>query len=137
MTSALDVVKQAYKAWEAKDKQALRNLLHTNYKGKIPGGMEIIGIEGAEQCLEQCPSECHSENEMYITEGNKVVRIWDMVTTAPKPYRIRMAELNIVEDGKVILNEAFFDTAAFPEEVQKEFQEFLKKQPVGVSGKSS
>lgn len=137
MSKTLDLVKQAYKAWETKDKEALRRLLHKNYKAKAPGGMEIIGIEGAEQCLEQCPSECHSENEMYITEGNKVVRIWDMVTTAPKPYRIRMAELNIVEEGKVVHNEAFFDTAAFPEEVQKEFQEFLKKQPVGVSSQSS
>lgn len=36
MTRALEIVKQAYKAWEAKARQALRNLLHTNYKAKAP-----------------------------------------------------------------------------------------------------
>lgn len=86
--------------------------------------MEIIGIEGAEQCLEQCPLECHSENEMYFTESNKVVRIWDMVTTASKAYRIRMAELNIVEDGTVIHKEAFFDTAAVRKKFRRSFRSF-------------
>lgn len=117
--SALDIVKKAYAAWETKDVQALRPLLHNDYKATIPGGMEIVGIEGAKQCLENCPFDGHSENETYITEGNRIVRIWDFVATAPVQFRVRMAELNIVQDGKVVFNEAYFDSAAFPKEAQE------------------
>ncbi len=135
MTSAIDVVRQAYKAWESKDIKSLGTLLHKDYKAKMPGGMEIIGIEGAKQCLYSCPFESHTEDETYIEDGNKVVRIWDMVTTAPTAFRVRMAELNIVEDGQVIFNEAFFDTDAFPKEVQEQFKETQAKQPAATSGK--
>lgn len=119
--SNLELVKKAYKAWEAKDIEALRPILHPDYKAKMPGGMEIVGIDGAQKCLEQCPFESHSENEVYVAEGDKVVRIWDMVTTAPQAFRLRMAELNVVKDGKIILNEAFFDSGSFPKEVQEQF----------------
>lgn len=133
MSKNLELVKKAYMAWETKDIDTLRAVLHTNYRATIPGGMEIVGIEGAAQCLEMCTSQTHSENEMYIEDGDRIVRIWDMVTTAPHSYRLRMAELNVIEDGKVLLNEAFFDSAAFPEEVQKEFREFAQKQKLSQS----
>jgi hypothetical protein len=32
-------------------------------------------------------------------------------------------ELSVVEDGKVVWNEAFFDTLAFPKEMQEEMKE--------------
>lgn len=116
--STLDLVKKAYAAWEKKDIEALKPLLHKDYKATMPGGMEIVGIEGAQKCLEFCPFDGHSENETYIVDGNRVVRIWDFVATSPVQFRARMAELNIVEDGKVIFNEAFFDSAAFPKEAK-------------------
>lgn len=125
--NTLDIVKKAYDAWEAKDIEALRPLLHNDYKAKMPGGMEINGIEGAKECIEACPMESHSENEEYITEGDKVIRIWDMVTTKPSEFRMRMAELNIVKDGKVLFNEAFFDTKQMPKEFDEKSEEMKKK----------
>lgn len=114
--NALETVKKAYVAWEAKDADALAEILHPDYKATMPGGMEIVGIEGAKQCVESCPFDGHSENVTYVTEGNNVVRMWDFVATAPLQFRARMAELSVVKDGKVIFNEAYFDSAAFPKE---------------------
>lgn len=125
--STLDLVKKAYKAWESKDIEALRAILHKDYRGKLPGGMEIIGIEGAKECLDACPFNTRSEHEEYITEGDRIVRIWDMVADGPDGFRVRMAELNVVKDGKVILNEAFFDSKAFPESAQEEFEKHKQK----------
>lgn len=130
MSTELELVKRAYAAWESKDIEALKGLLHQDYKGIVPGGMVIQGIEGAKECLAQCPMECHSENETYIVDGNKIVRIWDMVgknTATNSDVRVRMAELNVVQDGKVLLNEAFFDSGAFPKEMQEQFAEMQKK----------
>lgn len=125
--STLDLVKKAYKAWESKDIETLRTVLHTDYKAKMPGGMEIVGIDGAQKCLEQCPFDSHSENETYVTEGDQVVRIWDMVTKSPQAFRLRMAELTVVKDGKIISNEAFFDSNGFPKEVQEQFHAEMAK----------
>lgn len=130
MSTALDVVKRAYQAWETKDIESLRTLLHKDYKATMPGGMVIEGFEGAKQCLAQCPMECHSENEIYIVDGNKIVRIWDMVGTneaTKSDVRLRMAELNIVEGNQVILNEAFFDTAGFPKDMQDQMKDMQKE----------
>lgn len=134
--NTLELVKKAYKAWESKDIDALREILHKDYKAKLPDGMEIIGIEGAKECLAHCPFDSHSENETYITEGDRVVRIWDMVTKSPKEFRLRMAELTVVKDGKVLFNEAFFDQSGFPEEVKEAFKEQQKEHATTGKGKS-
>lgn len=119
--TALDIVKRAYEGWDNKNTAILEEVLHKDYKATMPGGMDIVGIEGAKKCLEGCPFECHSENEVYIADadGLRVMRIWDFVVTAPQQFRTRMAELSVVKDGKVIANEAFFDPTSFPREVQE------------------
>jgi ketosteroid isomerase-like protein len=137
--NTLEVVKKAYAAWDKKDIEALRPILHKEYKAVMPGGMEINGFEAAKQCLEQCPFEGRVENETYITEGDKAVRIWDFVVTAPAEFRMHMAELSVVKDDKVIFNEAFFDPTVYPKEIQDLFasvNEKMKKQPA-MSGKST
>jgi ketosteroid isomerase-like protein len=128
--STLDIVKKAYAAWDAKDIEALRTILHPEYKAKMPGGMEIVGLEGAKACLDACPfQDPRSENETYIVEGDRVVRIWDMVADKPVQVRSRMAELSVVKDGKIFFNEAFFDLSGFPKELCDQAKEKLEKQP--------
>ncbi len=137
MSTPLEIVKKAYAAWESKDVEALRTLLHPDYRADVPGGMEIVGIEGAEKCLELCPFEQHSENVTYIADGDRVVRMWDFVATAPVEFRMRMAELNVVKDGKVVYNEAFFDSSACPKEVQEMSESAIapfKKKETATSG---
>lgn len=116
MSKQLELVKRAYEGWEGKKLEILQEVLHTDYKGYVPGGYIIEGIEGAKNCIDSCPFEDHSENVSYIGEGDEIMRVWDYVVTAPTPFRMRMAELSVVKDGKIIKNEAFFDSAAFPKE---------------------
>ena len=125
--SVLETVKKAYVAWESKDIEALSEILHADYKAKMPGGMEIVGIEGAKQCLDNCPFDGSSENELYITEGNNVVRLWDFVVKSPTPFRMRMAELSVVKDGKILFNEAFFDSTSFPKEISELCDQTMEK----------
>ncbi len=135
MSKTLELVKEAYKAWESKDAEALKKVLHADYVAKMPGGMEIKGIDGAIHCLSQCPFESHGENEIYVTEGDSVVRMWDMVAEGEKGFRVRMAELTVVKDGKILANEAFFDSKAFPKEAQEQFEEEKKKMAHAAEGK--
>lgn len=108
--SALDTVKYSYDSgWEAKNADVLKEILHPQYKGVMPGGMEIVGYEGAKACIESCDFECQSKDVQYIVDGDKVVRIWTFVNTKDESKNLRMAELNIVKDGKIFYTEAFFD----------------------------
>ncbi|MBX9693970.1 MAG: nuclear transport factor 2 family protein [Cyanobacteria bacterium] len=138
MSNALDLVKKAYAAWESKDKNVLKEVLHPDYKADIPGGMEMVGIQCALDSLDDCPVDGHSENESYVVDGDRIVRIWDWVATSPVTFRVRMAELSVVKDGKVVYNEAFFDTSAFPKEMQEPCEEmkakYQKKETATASG---
>lgn len=128
MNDNLKLVKEAYRAWESKDIETLSKLLHKDYVAKMPGGMQIVGIEGAKECLAMCPFTCTSTNETYLVDGDKVMRIWDNLHGGPATFTMRMAELTIVKDGKIFANEAFFDSAAFPPEVQEGFKAEMEKQ---------
>lgn len=133
MSKTLQLVKDSYVSWENKNKdKKLSTYLDANYKGTMPG-FTINGIEEAEKCAESCPFECHSENVTYITEGDNVVRMWDMVSTGPVAFRARMVELTVVQNGKIIRTEALFDTAAFPKEAMEACESEkaeVKKEPV-------
>ena len=108
--SALDLVRYSYESgWEAKNADVLKEVLHPQYKGVMPGGMEIVGFEGAKACIESCDFEFQSRDVQYIAEGDKVVRIWTFVNAKDESKNLRMAELNIVKDGKIFFTEAFFD----------------------------
>lgn len=123
MSNNLELVKKAYEAWENKNKDnKLREYLDESYVATMPG-FKINGIEEAEKCAESCPSECKSENVVYVTEGDNVIRIWDMVSTEPVAFRLRMAELTVVKNGKIVRNEAFFDTASMPKEMMEQCDE--------------
>lgn len=118
MSTSIDVVKRAYKAWEAKDESSLISLLHEQVQIELPGGRVVHGHDGARQMLEDVPEGVRSENELYVEDGNNIVRIWDCIFTEPKEARVRMAELNVLEDGKIIKNECFFDPSSFPMDSQ-------------------
>lgn len=119
MSSTLDLVKRAYRAWETKDEATLMEVLHPNYEGIMPGSPTIKGHEGVRNILKEMPDEFRTENEMFIEQGNSVVRIWDTIFTKPVNARLRMAELNVVEGDKIIRNEAFFDTGSMPKEMME------------------
>jgi ketosteroid isomerase-like protein len=119
MSTSMDVVKRAYKAWETKDEATLLEVLSLDYRAIIPGGMSIEGHEGVKKMLKQCPDDVTSKDEQYIEQGDKIVRIWTCVFTQPSSAAVRMAELNVVKDGKVVFNEAFMDTAALPKEFEQ------------------
>jgi ketosteroid isomerase-like protein len=115
----MDVVKRAYKAWETKDEATLLEVLSPDYRAIIPGGMNIEGHEGVKKMLKECPDDVTSSDEQYIEQGDKIVRIWTCVFKQPSSATLRMAELNVVKDGKVVFNEAFMDTAALPKEFEQ------------------
>ncbi len=113
MSNTLEAAKKIYEAFETKNSKALPNLVHPDYVGIMPG-MEIKGIEACIKCVELCPFENHSENVSYIVDGDKVVRLWDMVATAPVQFKVRMMELLHVKDGKMFYSETVFDSRSFP-----------------------
>jgi len=120
MQSTLESAKIIYAAFDSKDLKALPGLIHPDYVGIMPG-MTVKGIDAMIKCMEQCPFIYHCENISYLTEGDKVVRLWDMVTTAPVSFRMRMMELMQIKDGKMFYSEAVFDTNAFPAEAKALF----------------
>ncbi|MBK7746297.1 MAG: nuclear transport factor 2 family protein [Candidatus Obscuribacter sp.] len=120
MSTILETAKTIYDAFDKKDLKALPGLIHPDYVGIMPG-MTFKGIDAMIQCTEQCPFINHSENITYIVEGDKVVRIWDMVATAPVSFRLRMMELMHIKDGKMFYTETVFDTNAFPAEAKALF----------------
>lgn len=119
MSTSLDIVKRAYKAWETKDIDSLLPLLHENYRAKMSDGMVIEGHEGARKMIKECPDDFRVEDEIYVADGDKVVRIWTFVIKTDKEYPLRMAELNVLKEGKIIENEAIFNPTELPKEIQQ------------------
>lgn len=133
--SNLDLVKRAYKAWETKDEATLLDLLDANYHADMPGGMTIDGHEGAKEMLKNCPNDCTSEDELYVEQGDNIVRMWTAAFHSPHSFKIRMCELNVVKNGKILRNEAFFDSSSFPQEMQDEFKQSQEQKQHATSAR--
>ncbi len=117
MANAAEIVKKLNTAWENKDEAAMRLLLHPDYHFKGPmmemTTEEVIGF------MHTCPFECNNQNSEIISEGNKVVQVFDWHITAPFQATIPMVEVLEIEGNKVKKARLFFDTALFPEEAKK------------------
>jgi ketosteroid isomerase-like protein len=113
MTDLKNTLEKITAAWEAKDEAAMREFLHDDYHFKGPM-MELNGPDECIDCMKNFPFEGTNENIEMITEGNKVVQVWDWVITQPFQERIPMVEVLEFEDGKIIKGRMFFDTNLFP-----------------------
>jgi len=125
MTNNIDIVKRMNKAAETKDVEAIKSLLHPQYRMKDPM-MEINGAQEFLEFMKDCPFTCRIENASFVAEGNKVVQTLDAVMTSPVSYRLRMCSIVTIEDGKFRSEEVFYDTAQIPKEA-KEIGEKLMK----------
>ena len=114
MSSPVDIVKQMDEAFRNKDEALLRQTLHPDYTFKDPR-MTLSGREAAVQFLiYDCACTFHNENSVFVSEGNKVVHLFDWVVETPFQGRYRMAECLIVEGEQVRSAELFYDPTAFP-----------------------
>ena len=115
MTSNTEIVKKMMKAWENKDGDIVRSLLHDDYQGSCP----MMGTIDADQCVEfikDCPYGGKSINHEIIAEGDKVAQSFDWVITSPFQATVPMVEIMEFKNGKVKTSKMYFDTALFPAE---------------------
>jgi ketosteroid isomerase-like protein len=125
MTNNIDTVKQMNKAFETKNVEAARALLHPNYSFKGPM-MEMHGAEDVLQMMQSCPFSCVNENVSFVAQGDKVVQTLDWVSSAPVKFRLRMCSIVTVENGKVRSEELFYDSAKFPPEAVELMQKAMQ-----------
>jgi limonene-1,2-epoxide hydrolase len=123
MSDPISIVKQLNKAFETKNVQAYKSLLHPRYTFSGPC-MKAAGPDEAAAMLNECPMKGHTENLKIVASGNDVVQIFDWVVSEPFQATIRMANYLTLQDGKVLREEIVFDTAKFP----AEFVESMKAQ---------
>ncbi|MCF8496251.1 MAG: nuclear transport factor 2 family protein [Alphaproteobacteria bacterium] len=116
MPNNVEIVKRLYDACMNKDFDTAKALLHSNYTLKDPM-MEINSAQELLDMLKDCPSG-RMENVDFISEGNKVVGVFDAIAMEPVPSRMRMCSIITIEDGKVRAEEMFYDTAKIPQEVK-------------------
>ncbi len=116
MSDPINLVKQLNKAFETKDAQAFRALLHPQYTFKGPL-MQMASPEEAAEFLKSCPFKANSENVQFIAAGDHVVQTFDWIVKEPFQGTIRMCECITIKDGKIFAGELFYDSAKFPKEV--------------------
>ncbi len=125
MTNNIDIVKRVNKAFETKDIEAAKALLHPKYTFKGPM-MEANSPQELLEFMKMCPFSCQSENVSFVSEGNKVVQTFDWVSSAPVKFRMRMCDVMTIEDGKIRSEEMFYDTAKFPKEAAELMQKAME-----------
>jgi hypothetical protein len=123
MSDPISIVKQLSKAFETKNVEAYRALLHPKYTFSGPC-MQFSNPDEAVAMLGECPMKARSENAQFIASGDQVVSIFDWVVSEPFQATIRMAEHTTIKDGKILRSELFYDSAKFP----AEFMEAMKAQ---------
>ncbi len=122
MTAPIDLVKQYVEACGSKDVDTMGSLLHDSFTFAGPC-MSFNSKEEMLGFMSQCPFECKHENTTFISEGAKVVQIFDWVVTKPFELTTRMCEVMTVEDGKIRSAELFYDSAKFPTEFMEQMKE--------------
>ena len=116
MSDPISIVKQLSKAFETKNAQAYRALLHPKYTFSGPC-MQLSSPDEAVAMLSECPMKARTENAQFIASGDQVVQIFDWVVTEPFQGTLRMAEHITIKDGKILRSELFYDSAKFPAEI--------------------
>jgi ketosteroid isomerase-like protein len=115
MTSNIEITKKLNEACMARDFATARSLLHTNYTLKDP---QFVANSADEfiAFMQNCNSDARLENLSMVADGEIVVQVFDCVASNPVAYRVRMCAVLTFKDGKVLKEEMFYDTAAFPPE---------------------
>ena len=126
MTTAIDVVKNYNRAFESKDAEALKPLIHPAYTFKGPM-MEMNGRDQMLAFLQTCPFSFKNQNVKFVAQGNTVVQTFDWQMTAPFKASIPMCELLEVENGQIKSGRLFYDTGAFPKEAQEMMQDMMQQ----------
>jgi ketosteroid isomerase-like protein len=120
MPNNVEIVKRLYDACMNKDFDTVKTLLHPKYTLKDPM-MELNSPQELLDMMKDCPGG-RMENVSFISEGNKVVGVFDAIATEPVPSRMRMCSIITIEDGKARSEETFYDTAKIPQAVKDMMQ---------------
>jgi ketosteroid isomerase-like protein len=121
----IEIVKSLFDACAKKDFDTVRLLVHPDYTLKDPM-MEIRGVEGLIKMMETCPAG-RVENADFMASDDKVVSVFDAVTTEPVNSRLRMCSIITMENGRARAEEMLYDTAKVP----KEIKELMEKSAPG------
>ena len=116
MTQAIEIVKKLNQAFETKDQATFASLLHPSYKfrGSL---MQMNSPKEAVEFLAHCPFKSKSQNVRFYEAGDTVIQTFDWVVEEPFKGTIRMCDVIILKDGKIISEELFYDSAKFPKEI--------------------
>lgn len=116
MSQKIETVKKLHRAYETKDVQTFRALLHDQYTFHGPM-MEVNGADEAAQTFTNCPFQGSNENVRFYEAGDHVIHTFDWVVREPFQASIRMCSVITFKDGRVFAEELFYDSAQFPQEV--------------------
>lgn len=130
MTGNVDIVKKVSEACQKKDYEALRALVHTDYSLKDPL-MELHSSDELIEMLKNCPGG-GAENVTFVSEGDKVVSIFDGVMEGQP--KMRMCSVVTIVDGKVKSEEMFYDTSKISQEMK---DMILKGKPAGEAASAA
>jgi len=115
MSTSIELVKQLATAFQNKDKQAFRALLHDEYTFQGPM-MQMTSPDEAAEFLSKCPMKAKHENATYAEAGDKVIQVFDWVVSEPFQNTFRMCSMVTLKDEKVYKEELIYDSAQFPKE---------------------
>ncbi|MDP3920686.1 MAG: nuclear transport factor 2 family protein [Candidatus Omnitrophota bacterium] len=115
MSANIEIVKQIAKAFQSKDKEGFRSLLHDRYTFQGPV-MQMSSPDEAAEYLSKCPMVATYQNALYTSADDKVVQVFDWVVSEPFQETFRMCSVVTIKDGKVFREELIYDSAKFPKE---------------------
>ena len=118
MANPNEIVNDYNAAFAKKDLSKVRSLLHDKFTFKGPL-MQLKSPDEFMGMMQQCGFECRLENLQMVSEGERVVQIFDWICTAPFQANLRMSECLTIKDGKIFASELFYDSAKFPKEAME------------------
>ncbi len=114
MNQALDIVKSYHKAFENKNWEKARSLLHDSFTFDGPM-MQIGNADEFMSKMTECEFTAKHKEITSVTNGDQIVMIFDWIVEKPFQDTIRMCEHFKIQDGKILASNLFFDTAKFPD----------------------
>lgn len=116
--SNIETVKRMNAACRDKDFDTAASLLHPDYTFKDPA-MSFYNPKDFLEFMKSCPMDGDFKNVEMVESGDKVIQTLDCVMTKPLSFEFRMCDILTLKDGKIIAEEAFYDTAQIPEEAKR------------------
>lgn len=111
--SNVEIVKRFSKAFFDKDIDTVKEIVAENYRFKGPM-MEMNSREELIDFIQNMPMQASEVKSDYIEQGNQVVKVCTCDFSAPPIGPQDLCEVFTVEDGKIVGNKLFYDTAKFP-----------------------